>query len=363
MPSRESDAAKYDSRMRASAETNLECRWHQPLHPPFRVSGFPWLSRDGVYRRLPLAPSEQLPEAVDALANCTAGGEISFRSDATTVAVRVALDGLANMVHMPATGQCGFDLYAGRPGSLRFCGMSKYDHSRPHYELTLLERPDASVLSFVLNFPLYRGVADVQVGLSPEARVLPPEPYALPGPVVIYGTSITQGGCASRPGMAYTNILSRAMNVEVVNLGFSGSGRGEPHVVRQVASVPNPLLLVLDYEANRREQYGRTLVENIDILRRRHPDVPILVVSRIAFAADLVNPDSRRERDRSRAMQAELVESRRAGGDQRIGFVDGTTLLGGDFDECTVDGVHPNDLGFMRIAKGLEPAMRRMLGL
>jgi lysophospholipase L1-like esterase len=365
MANHQSNAGKYDPQMRTLAGTSVPHRWYDPLGSPFRVSGFPWLTRDGVYRRLPLAVDEPLPEAVDVLANCTAGGQIAFRSDSTHVAVKATLDGLADMVHMPATGQCGFDLYMGEPGAMRFCGASKYDHSQSSYELSLLERPDATVRSFVLNFPLYRGVAEVQIGLAPDAQVLPPHAFAAAGPVVIYGTSITQGGCASRPGMAYTNILSRALHVEVVNLGFSGSGCGEAGVVRAVASVPNPQLLVLDYEANggSYEQYSETIRESVRILRKHHAPVPMLVVSRIAYARDLWDAAGRRQRDRARAVQAELVEARRADGDQCIGFIDGTVLLGDDFDECTVDGVHPNDLGFMRIAAGLEPTIRGMLGL
>jgi hypothetical protein len=365
MQNNQSNAGKYDPQMRVLAGTDVPHMWYEPRQAPFRLSGFPWFAGDGVYRRMPLAPDEALPEAVDALANCTAGGQVAFRSDSPRIAVRVELDGLADMVHMPATGQCGFDLYMGEPGALRFRGAAKYDHRQMDYELALFERPDATMRTFVLNFPLYRGVKDVQIGLAGDARVLPPPPHSLDGPIVIYGTSITQGGCASRPGMAYTNILSRALNVEVVNLGFSGNGRGEPHVIRTIASVANPRLLVLDYEANGGgyDQYCKTIPESIRILRDRHRDVPILVISRIAFARDLMNLDGHQERLRSADMQAALVETLRARGDIRIHFIDGSTLLGDDFDECTVDGVHPNDLGFMRIAKSLEPAIRGILDL
>ena len=354
---------RCDPGMQALPASDAPYLWRQPSDPPFRLAGFPWFDQDGVFRRLPLTLPEELPQAVDALANCPAGGQVSFRTDSPRVAVRVSLAGPANMVHMPATGQCGFDLYTGPPRAQRFHTASKYDHRQTAYELVLFEHPDAVPRTFTLNFPLYQGVMEAQIGLVPGARVGPPPPYSLPGRVVIYGTSITQGGCASRPGMAYTNVLSRALNVEIVNLGFSGSGKGEPAVCRAFAQIPNPLLYVLDYEANAKggEPLMETLPQNIRILREAHRDVPILILSRIAFARDLTHAQSLQERERSRDLQSQLVATLRQKGDPQLHFLDGSTLLGADFDECTVDGVHPTDLGFMRLAKGLEPEIVRIL--
>ena len=103
-------------------------KWHMPDSPPFRLSGFPWYEQEGVYRRLPSRPPWQLPDAVDRLANSTAGGQIAFRSDATQVAVRVELPSPADMNHMPDTGQCGFDLYIGTPPGQRYHNTTKYNH-------------------------------------------------------------------------------------------------------------------------------------------------------------------------------------------------------------------------------------------
>jgi len=312
-------------------------------------------SRQGV-------PAEALPAAVDWLANCPAGGQVAFQSDSRHVAVRVKLAGVANMNHMPATGQCGFDLYIGSPSLMRFHNVTKYDHRLAAYEVLLFDHPDAEMRTFTLNFPLYQGVEELQIGLDPDAQIQATPPYSINGRIVYYGTSITQGGCASRPGMAHTNILSRALNAEVVNLGFSGSGKGEPEVCQTFAQITDPRLFVLHYESNvDLERLRTTLPENIRILRNQHRDVPILVVSRIRFARDITHAESRRSRERAREMQADLVEKARTAGDPFIFFLDGSTLLGEDFDECTVDGVHPTDMGFMRIAKGLEPAIRRIL--
>jgi len=336
-------------------------RWHRPAMPPFRLSGFAWFDRDRVYRRLPVAPRLPIPGPVDALADCTAGGQIAFQTDSGQVAVRVELAGSANMNHMPATGQCGFDLYVGAPGAQRFHSVSKYNHSQPRYEALLFEHPESVMRHFTLNFPLYMGVRSVHVGLSPGADIAAPVPWASAGRGIVYGTSITQGGCASRPGMAYTNLLSRALNMEFVNLGFSGNGRGEPELIELMADIPNPRLLILDYHANAAGKLAQTLPVAVRILRTRHPSVPILVVSRIAYAKDATHLDFRATREADRDLHAQVVAARRRQGDTAIHFVDGTDLLGPDYDECTVDGIHPTDLGFLRMAGALAPEIRRIL--
>ncbi|MEM8862746.1 MAG: SGNH/GDSL hydrolase family protein [Chloroflexota bacterium] len=335
--------------------------WQKPNKHPFRLSGFSWFAHDGIYRRLPLKGSQTLPESVDKLAYNTAGGQISFQTDSLYVAIRVELAGLADMNHMPATGQCGFDLYVGSPLAQRFYDVTAYDHTQTMYEMLLFEHSDKEVRNFTINFPLYQGVNQVQIGLEPDANLTPPIPWSDNGKLVFYGTSITQGGCASRPGMAHLNILSRALNLEIVNLGFSGAGRGEPEVIRMMAEVPDPQLFVLDYESNSGGNLPDTLAPAIRILRDKHATVPIMIISRIAFAGDAFYDDWWEALESGRDMQAALVNELREAGDSEIYFVDGSKLLGADFDECTVDGFHPNDLGFMRMAKRLEQEIGRIL--
>jgi len=347
-----------------NAEKKDALRWHVPAEPPFRLAGFAWFEQDRVYRRLPAKPRWPLPPAVDGLANSTAGGQIQFQTDSPELAVRVQLAGPASMNHMPATGQCGFDCYVGPPGAQRFCGTTKYDHTQTSYECTLLDLAQSEMRNVTLNFPLYQGVKQVEVGLVRDARIEAPPPYDGDGRVVVYGTSITQGGCAARPGMAYTNILSRRLNREFINVGFSGSGRGEPEVARTIAQVRNPACFVLDYEANAsaEQRLEKTLAEFIAILREAHPETPILVVSRIRYARENVSQDVLQGRLQRRDFQRRTVEDLRAKGDAHISFLDGGTLLGEDFEECTVDGAHPTDLGFYRMARGLAPVLEKILG-
>ena len=354
---------KFDAKMRDSTAVS-ELAWHSPMRAPFQLAGFAWFSKDRIYRRMPLKPAEALPEAVDWLANHTAGGQIRFRSNSRKLSVRVKLTGPADMVHMPATGQCGFDCYIGEPGKQAFVSTTKYDVKLSEYHCQLFDLPDSAERHVTLNLPLYQGVKAVEVGLDAGASIGSPAPYALARPVVIYGTSITQGGCANRPGMAYTNILSRMLNVQIVNLGFSGSGRGEPEVARTIATIESPACLVLDYEANTGtlENLKATLPEFIRILRAAHAKAPILVVSRIAFAAERTLPEALTKRLANRDYQRDTVAGFRKR-DPLVFFKDGGDLLGSGFDECTVDGTHPTDLGFQRMAEGLAPVLKVILGL
>ncbi|MFH1570681.1 MAG: SGNH/GDSL hydrolase family protein, partial [Gemmatimonadota bacterium] len=258
------------------------------------------------------------------------------------------------------------DLYVGPPGQVRYHNTTKYDHTRTEYQVELYNQPEPGMRPFTLYFPLYQGVRQVWVGLDSGAAVQPPEPWGLSAPVVAYGTSITQGGCAARPGMAYTNLLSRALDAEVINLGFSGSGQGEPEVARVLAGIAPCALFVLDYEANSQgtERYRQTLPEFVRILREAQAETPILVVSRIRYASELVSASARRDREERLALARDLVEARRAAGDRHLHFCDGSGLLGDeDWEESTVDGVHPTDLGFHRLALHLEPVIREVLGL
>ncbi|UVI30699.1 SGNH/GDSL hydrolase family protein [Paenibacillus spongiae] len=336
--------------------------WHSPLETPYIIAGFPWLQAEGKYRRLPIEPAFPLPSAVDNLANHTAGGQIRFRTNSPKLAIKVRLAGPAYMYHMAATGQCGFDCYEELDGTLHYRSTAVFDTQALEYEAVLFEGGSAETRTIVLNFPLYQGVEEVSVGLEAGASVEAPPAYD-PGTILVYGTSITQGGCASRPGLCYTNVLSRRINRAFVNLGFSGSGKGEPELAHILATIPDPACLVLDYEANSvsPELYAQTLPEFIRIYREAHPKVPILVLSRIYFAKELFDAASREMQETRKRMQMELVHSLQNAGDRNIHFYDGEKLLSRHAQECCVDGVHPTDLGFMQMADNLEPVLRRLI--
>lgn len=366
MTGKADSVAAYDAQMRPNEKLENGVRWHSPLDPPFQVNGLAWFAQERKYRRLPTSPTHVIPPAVDHLANHTAGAQIRFQSDTSSLSVRVKLKGKANMSHMPATGQCGVDCYVGDPDTitpLHYVNSTRYDVSLIEYECALYTDWERTMRNIVLNLPLYQGVEEIWIGLDEVAQVVAPPDYVSNKKMIIYGTSVTQGGCASRPGMVYSNILSRRIPLEFINLGFSGSGKGEPELAEIISQIDNPACLYIDYEGNcvSTELFRQTLPEFIRIYRKVHPITPILVASRIRYAREELTPRLYEMRMERKHFEQTLVGEFRAQGDLNIYFFDGSKSLGEDYAECTVDGSHTTDLGFLRMANAVEPVLKTLL--
>jgi lysophospholipase L1-like esterase len=335
--------------------------WFDPRNGPFNLVGFEWISQEKTYRRLPENPQWPIRKAVDHLADNTAGGQIRFITNSNLIMIKTKLRQKSGMYHMPATGQSGFDLYVKVDNTFIYQKTSRFQVDTLEYTSSLYESTENKMREFIINFPLYNGVEKVEIGFEKEAIVKHPTPFSIPGKIVIYGTSITQGGCVSRPGMAYSNILSRELNSQFVNLGFSGNGEGESELAKIIAQINNVSLFILDYEANVGKDLKNTLEPFIQILRSKYPEIPILLMSKIRYANQL---DGSKEYDQliaNKIFQEKLVEKLKSKGDNNIFFMDGSKVLGSDFYECTVDGIHPNDLGARRIADGLKDAIYNIL--
>ena len=354
-------AQKLDPNMALKEADSDGVVWFDSREEPFGLTGMEWIKEDGVYRRLPIEPDWQIPKPVDELANHTAGAQVRFRTDSRRILVKVKLRARSGMYHMPATGQSGFDLYVQDGGIQRYLKTTRFPHDTLQYQVELFNDDTKQLRSFTLNFPLYNGVESVLVGLEQGVNLLAPMPFTLPGKMVIYGTSITQGACVSRPGMVYSNILSRKLDVEFVNLGFSGNGRGEPALAHLINQIPGTSFIILDYEANAGKTIINTLGPFVEVLRERHPQTPILIMSKIRYAEAMDGSSAFESLMSLRDFQKNLVNERNSTGDENIYFLDGSMVLGDDYFECTVDGVHPTDLGSQRIADALLPAINEIL--
>ena len=238
---------------------------------------------------------------------------------------------------------------------------TRFPHDTIRYQVELFNTNDPKIAAYTINFPLYNGVNSVLIGLEEGSLVKEPLPFKRSGKIVVYGTSITQGGCVGRPGMAYTNILSRDLDMQFVNLGFSGNGKGEPALAHLITQISGKRCIILDYEANAGLSIKETLEPFVDVLRDKHPAIPVLIVSKIRYAYNQEGSTSYKQWMELRDFQKELVDKRKGAGDKHIHFLDGSIILGEDYDECTVDGVHPNDLGSFRIADALQPVIEGIL--
>ncbi len=354
-------AQKLDPNMALKKADAAGIVWFDPREEPIGLAGMEWIKEEGVYRRLPLEPDWPIRKPVDELANHTAGAQIRLRTDSRRILLKVELSKRSGMYHMPATGQSGFDLYVQDDGIQRYIRTTRFPHDTLRYQVDLFSDDEMRIRSFTLNFPLYNGVKSVLVGLEQGAAIQAPLPFAFPGKIVIYGTSITQGGCVSRPGMAYSNILSRKLDAQFVNLGFSGNGLGEPELARLINQISGTSFIILDYEANARKTITNTLGLFVGILRERHPEIPILIMSKIRYARETDGSSAYQLLMSNRDFEENMVSKRKAAGDDNIYFLDGSDILGADYFECTVDGTHPSDLGSQRIADALLPAIKEIL--
>src|SRR5262249_1994849 len=212
-----------------------------------------------------------------------------------------------------------------------------------------------------LYLPLYKPVIIHEITLDSKARLEPATPYAITKPIVFYGSSITQGGCASNPRGSYQATLERNLSADFVNLGFSGNGLGEPPLAEAICEL-DPSCIVLDFWGNpSADQYAAALPVFVDILRKKFPKLPMLVTSPFYFPAEEIGGDVAHQAAAKRASAKDFVEKRRKDGDHRIWFVDGLKMLNRSQTAGLVDGVHCNSLGFYFNAVGLEPFLRKAL--
>lgn len=340
-----------------------EFKWYNPATRPFSLNGLAWFDSEKIYSRLPRNAGVKYSDGVDTLAWNTSGVQVRFCAHLSKLKIKAKLYNKPSFDHMAAIGECGFDVYVSETGTPKYYASCRNSNLSDTVDSLVIDLPEPKSLNITVNLPLYCGVHDFMLGLDYNAEITPVKPYSTDKRVIFYGTSITQGGCASRPGMSFTNILSRKFDCEFINLGFSGNGKGEPELSELFTQIARPGLFVLDYDGNcDYERLKNTMPDFIKIYREVRPEVPILVISCVPFAKELINPEAVATRIKKRDLQRSFVEQFRAEGDKNIHFLDGGTLYGGDdWEETVVDGVHPTDLGFYRIAKTLEPVVRDLL--
>ncbi len=338
--------------------TKEDIVWHDVKEEAFDIYGLYDPKNTYPFYRLPPEVAAQANSGVHALAYNVAGGRIRFRTDSPYIAVRIVYDSIAQFGHMPRSGTSGIDIYRYEDGTYTYLRTAiPQAGDTEGYERLIYETSSCNDTEYVLNLPLYNSMSALYIGLQKDAHVEHGSSYRDILPVVYYGSSITQGGCASRPGNAYQAYISRRFDVDFVNLGFSGSCRAEPAMSEYIGNLPMSVF-VYDYDHNApsleylKETHLRFYLE----FRQHQPDTPIIMVSRPNILPEEI-PDKRT------AVVRETYDYAVAHGDKNVVFIHGYDLFGDDCrDSCTVDGCHPNDLGFFRMAKvignALEPYLK-----
>lgn len=336
-----------------------DMRFYHAYQPPFSLYGIA-PNEEGVLSRLPLSLLPSMSEGVQYLAWHLAGACVRFSTDAGKICIIWKLRETGNMPHFAASGQSGMELFEETDGGTRQIKTIIPAMDQGHGCLAEQSTPVdlfGGMRHYVLYLPLYNGLTDLRIGLPEGAALLPGRMPRITKPVVFYGSSITQGGCVSKAGSCYTTLLCRRLDAAELNLGFSGNAKGETAVAQYIASLPMSVF-VMDYDHNAPtpEHLRQTHAPFYRIIREAQPDLPIVMVSKPDF--DKFPEDSMARRAIIRQTYDEALQS----GDKNVYFVDGEIVFGEtDRDMCTVDGTHPNDLGFLRMADHLEPLLRSLL--
>jgi len=317
-----------------------------------RIYGLHEPQTQNPFCRMPPEIAETVSERVAALIFNTTGGRLRFVTTSPYIAVKTTNKSHAGSQFTGAVGTSGFDLYVKNADGRdtyrgTFVPPVRYENG---YEAIL--HVGAGEKEVTINFPTYHRVSDLYIGLDETSTLTRRGDYRYEKPVLYYGSSITQGGCASRAGMIYEAIISRRLDCNYINLGFAGAARGEDAIIDYLAAL-DPAVFVLDYDHNAptAEHLAATHEKLYLTFRAAHPTTPVIIVTR---------PDSwawRTDTEARTAVIRATYEHALARGED-VTFIDGRTLFAGElYEDCTVDGVHPNDLGMSRMAAVIGKAV------
>ena len=330
----------------------------------FPIYGKAVPNTSATYERLPASLEGVIRQPVWSLAHHSAGISVRFRSDSPSIKLRWVSFGLATMNHMTDTGTRGLDLYTQDPvdGHWRFARSARPQKDTLN-DVLVIGNMDPVMREYIVYFSLYEGVKSLEIGVE-DGFVIDQPALDSPkrgAPIVMYGTSILQGGCANRPGMAFTNIISRELDREVVNLGFSGNARLDFEIAELMASVQDPSLFVLDNVPNceaslideREERFFR-------IIRDAHPDVPVVFIENPNYPHAVFDKVTAADIAARNASMRAVYEKLKKAGEKKIYYIKGDKMLGTD-GEATVDGVHFTDLGMIRYTEYVLPTLKKAL--
>ena len=249
---RKVDISRIDRNFSAPGIGDFNIVYTDVKKTPFVIEGLPWFKQNkSAYYRIPKKLTEKdTNEGIIALSNHTAGACVRFRSDSPVIVIRAKLAYSSDMNHMPRAGSAGFDSYCKPDGGKQLYNKTvQPGRDQIDIEALLGVNPRKGMCDWQVNLPLYGGVDTVEIGIVKNSRLEKPTPHKVAAPVLFYGSSITQGGCASRPGNAYSSMLCRAVDAPQVNLGFSGSARGEEALAREIGKL-KLAAFVYDYDHN-----------------------------------------------------------------------------------------------------------------
>ena len=345
------DISKIDSNFIVETKIKRDgLVFFDPQKEPFRIYGV--MTEGGRYRRMPESVALATSAGVHGLHSNTAGGRVRFVTDSPYIAIVAKMDVMSKMPHFTFTGSAGFDLYTGTRYLKTF--VPPMDSTGGFEQAVDIDEPGER--EYTINMPLYSNVIEFFIGLK-EGSVLKAAPaYSYEKPIVYYGSSITQGGCCSRPGNTYQSIIGRELDCDHINLGFSGNAKAEDAISDYIANLDMEIF-VYDYDHNAPtvEHLKETHEKMFLNFRSKHPTTPVLMLTRPKYH---ITPN---ERERLAVVRA-TYERAVANGDKNVYFIPGTELLIELVrDAALVDNCHPTDAGFVSMAYVVGAKLKEIL--
>ncbi len=344
------DISKIDKNFKV--ETKIEREgliFYDIDEAPFKIHG---VFREGEhYARMPLDAAKSVSERVVSLYRHSAGGRVRFVTDSPYVAVSVKLNVAYKMSHFAFTGSVGCDMYSGT----RYIGTIVPPANVTNEYEGVIDTLSNKACEYTVNMPLYSETDKIYIGIKEGSTLKAAPDYEIKKPIVYYGSSITQGGCASRPGNAYQSIISRELNADFINLGFSGSAFAEDKMAEYIAGL-DMSVFVYDYDHNapNLEHYKNTHEKFFKTIRAAQPDLPILMMTRPEYYLD---------EDEQARLQVMLDTYNNAtlAGDENVYYIKGPDLIESVRESALVDGGHPNDSGFVSMARVVGNKLKEIL--
>ena len=357
------DIKKIDKNFKLTNDNSDKMNYYDIPSDPFDLYGVFYEKETKRFVRMPSEIANSINPAVVTLNANTAGGRIRFSTDSERISVSVKYNALTSMPHMSFLGSSGFILLEERKNRTVFVysfmpnyyANDKENETKNGYSVTKKVN-DGKIRDYILYFPNYNDVTKLKIGLDKGCFLGHGKKYENVKPVLYYGSSITQGGCASRADNAYQALISKWTNVDFINLGFSGSACGEEKMAKYLAGIACSVF-VMDYDFNAPtpEFLDKTHYNFYKAYRSENPDTPIIFIS---------NPDTDENFMQANERLKVIVKTYKTAlkeGDRNVYFINGKELYGvTDRENCTVDGTHPNDLGFYKMAKRIYRTLRSL---
>ncbi|MBQ9805773.1 MAG: hypothetical protein IJW49_04625 [Clostridia bacterium] len=339
---------------------DVDVVWHDVRQAPFSLHGFHEPHTMPFFCRLPLDVAKATSEEVDLLSRESAGGRVRFSTNSPYIAIRVKFLAVGRSPHLTLVSSAGFDLYVDGEFGSRYVKEFRmpYDMVDSYEQIANLDGD--AMRSYTINFPVHSVVECVEIGLKPDARLEAANPYREIAPISFYGSSIVHGTAATRPGCIYPAMISRELNMDFRNIGFSGSAKGEPEIAKWMATLPMSVFVSdYDYNAPTVEHLEATHYAMYETIREKNPDVPYIMITRPCYWT--------RSTEQEYILQCRDVIMRsylkaREAGDKNVYFIDGMSFFETAHQyEMTVDSIHPNDAGFAQIADRIGCVIKHAL--